>query len=276
MPHPSSVRVRGCDRAASVSAAAPAQVAGSCRSTPWPVFASRRRLDRTTPQSQGELPQRGEPASEVQHSVPLVLVTSTEPSSETPACPGSRPSASWRASSPPTARSRSWPPSSAPSPTLRTPTPSSAPTTGPEAAHCAAHQRGHAVHRVPVRWLHRRSHGPSPWRRPRRCGLRDQHHRRRHSPDGVVRTFTDDADIRRNLRSIGVPTTWNQVSGVAVVGVIVALAAMLVGAILGGALGDRWHTQARTSGGRSRLRARRRRRRRDVADRRDRRRRRPP
>ena len=60
---------------------------------------------------------------------------------------------------------------------------------------------------------------------------------------GLVRIFTDDADIRRNLRSIGVPTTWDQVSGVAIVGVIVALAAMLVGAILGGALGDRWHAK---------------------------------
>ena len=59
----------------------------------------------------------------------------------------------------------------------------------------------------------------------------------------LVRIFTDDADIRRNLRSIGAPTTWDQVSGVAIVGVIVALAAMLVGAILGGGLGDRWHTK---------------------------------
>ena len=60
---------------------------------------------------------------------------------------------------------------------------------------------------------------------------------------GLVRIFTDDADIRRNLRSIGVPTTWDQVSGVAIVGVIAALAAMLVGAILGGVLGDRWHAK---------------------------------
>ena len=59
----------------------------------------------------------------------------------------------------------------------------------------------------------------------------------------LVRLFTDDADIRRNLRSIGAPTTWDQVSGVAIVGVIAALAAMLVGAILGGVLGDRWHTK---------------------------------
>lgn len=58
---------------------------------------------------------------------------------------------------------------------------------------------------------------------------------------GLVRLFSDDADIRRNLRSIGVPTTWDQVRSVAIVGVIVALAAMLVGAVLGGGLGDRWH-----------------------------------
>jgi len=59
----------------------------------------------------------------------------------------------------------------------------------------------------------------------------------------LVKAFTDNADIRRNLRSIGAPTTWNQVSDVAIVGVIVALAAMLLGAILGGMLGDRWHAK---------------------------------
>ena len=41
---------------------------------------------------------------------------------------------------------------------------------------------------------------------------------------GVVAGLTDDAEIRSNLRTIGVPTTWDQISDVAVVGVIVSLA----------------------------------------------------
>jgi hypothetical protein len=60
---------------------------------------------------------------------------------------------------------------------------------------------------------------------------------------GVVSAIGDNADIESNLRSIGMPTTWDQVSDVSIVGAIVSLAAVLVGAVLGGALGERWHTK---------------------------------
>jgi FtsH-binding integral membrane protein len=53
-----------------------------------------------------------------------------------------------------------------------------------------------------------------------------------------------DADtVQANLRSLGIPTTgteWGKVGTVAGVG---SLAAMLVGALLGGVLGERWHTK---------------------------------
>ena len=59
----------------------------------------------------------------------------------------------------------------------------------------------------------------------------------------LVAVLTDDEQIRENLQSIGVPVSSDQVSGVAFVGAIVALAAMLVGSILGAMLGERWHTK---------------------------------
>lgn len=60
---------------------------------------------------------------------------------------------------------------------------------------------------------------------------------------GVVGGLADDDQLRSNLRSVGIPTTWDQVSDVALVGVIVSLAAMLVGAVAGSVLGERWHTK---------------------------------
>jgi membrane protease YdiL (CAAX protease family) len=45
------------------------------------------------------------------------------------------------------------------------------------------------------------------------------------------------------LRNIGAPTTWHEWSDVGTVAGIAALAAMLVGSILGGSLGDRWHSK---------------------------------
>lgn len=59
----------------------------------------------------------------------------------------------------------------------------------------------------------------------------------------VVGGLTDDTAIRDNLQSIGVPTTWDQVSGVAATGAIVSLAAILVGSLAGAAMGERWHTK---------------------------------
>ncbi|MHB1139996.1 MAG: hypothetical protein ACYC2O_13655 [Microthrixaceae bacterium] len=60
---------------------------------------------------------------------------------------------------------------------------------------------------------------------------------------GVVSLLTDDAEIRENLRSLGLPTAWDQVSGPATAGVIVSLVAMLVGSLIGAQLGERWHTR---------------------------------
>jgi hypothetical protein len=60
---------------------------------------------------------------------------------------------------------------------------------------------------------------------------------------GVVTALSDDAVLKDNLRSIGIPTTWDQVSGVAIASIIASIAAMLIGAAFGGALGERWHTK---------------------------------
>lgn len=60
---------------------------------------------------------------------------------------------------------------------------------------------------------------------------------------GVVSGLADSNEIEDNLRSIGVPTTMDQVTEVAVAGVILSLVAVLVGSLLGGALGERWHTK---------------------------------
>jgi hypothetical protein len=58
---------------------------------------------------------------------------------------------------------------------------------------------------------------------------------------GFVQLLTETDAIHRNLRNVGVPTSadeWGEVVTVAGVG---SLAAMLVGSVLGGLLGDRWH-----------------------------------
>jgi hypothetical protein len=60
---------------------------------------------------------------------------------------------------------------------------------------------------------------------------------------GIVSAVGDSSDIERNLRSIGIPTTSDQLSDVAIVGAIVSLAAVLIGSLLGGMLGERWHTK---------------------------------
>jgi len=60
---------------------------------------------------------------------------------------------------------------------------------------------------------------------------------------GVVNVFTDGDEILRNLRNIGVPTSgeeWRDIGTVAGIG---SLLAMLVGSMVGGALGERWHTK---------------------------------
>jgi hypothetical protein len=61
----------------------------------------------------------------------------------------------------------------------------------------------------------------------------------------VARLLTDaDADtILRNLRSVGVPTTGSEWRDVVTVAGIGSLAAMLVGSVIGGRVGERWHTR---------------------------------
>ena len=53
-----------------------------------------------------------------------------------------------------------------------------------------------------------------------------------------------DADtVQANLRNLGIPTTgteWGKIGSLAGIG---SLAAMLVGALVGGVLGERWHTK---------------------------------
>jgi hypothetical protein len=60
---------------------------------------------------------------------------------------------------------------------------------------------------------------------------------------GVAASQTDAEAIGGNLRSLGIPTTgteWGKAGTVAGIG---SLAAMLLGALLGGMLGERWHSK---------------------------------
>jgi hypothetical protein len=59
----------------------------------------------------------------------------------------------------------------------------------------------------------------------------------------VIGAVADDADVERNLRSIGVPTSWDDWSGVAVATAIVAVAAVIIGSIVGAMYGERWHAR---------------------------------
>jgi MFS family permease len=59
----------------------------------------------------------------------------------------------------------------------------------------------------------------------------------------VAASQTDAGTIGGNLRSLGIPTTgaeWGKAGSVAGIG---SLAAMLLGALLGGVLGERWHSK---------------------------------
>jgi len=59
----------------------------------------------------------------------------------------------------------------------------------------------------------------------------------------VAGAAQDSGSIRDDLRGVGVPTSWDQVKGVAVASVIVSLAGLIIGALLGGVLGERLHTR---------------------------------
>lgn len=58
---------------------------------------------------------------------------------------------------------------------------------------------------------------------------------------GLVNVFTDGDDILRNLRNIGLPTSGEEWSDLGTVAGIASLLAILVGAVVGGGLGERWH-----------------------------------
>lgn len=58
---------------------------------------------------------------------------------------------------------------------------------------------------------------------------------------GLVSQFTDVGEIRRNLRSVGMPVTADEWGQVGTFAGIASLAAMVVGAVLGGMAGERWH-----------------------------------
>ena len=60
---------------------------------------------------------------------------------------------------------------------------------------------------------------------------------------GLVNVFTDGDDILRNLRNVGVPTSSEEWGDVATVAGLGSLLAMILGSVLGGALGERWHTK---------------------------------
>lgn len=57
----------------------------------------------------------------------------------------------------------------------------------------------------------------------------------------LANAATDSGEIMRNLRSLGIPTTGSDWVDAGLVIGIASLAAMVVGALLGGALGERWH-----------------------------------
>lgn len=60
---------------------------------------------------------------------------------------------------------------------------------------------------------------------------------------GLVNVFTDGDEIIRNLRNVGVPTSGDEWGDLGTVAGIGSLLAMLVGSVLGGTLGERWHAK---------------------------------
>ena len=60
----------------------------------------------------------------------------------------------------------------------------------------------------------------------------------------AIITSQADADtIRSNLRSLGIPTAGSEWSDIGTLAGIASLAAMLIGALVGGVLGERWHSK---------------------------------
>lgn len=57
----------------------------------------------------------------------------------------------------------------------------------------------------------------------------------------LANAATDTSEILRNLRSLGIPTTASEWADAGLIVGSASLAAMLIGSLLGGALGERWH-----------------------------------
>lgn len=57
----------------------------------------------------------------------------------------------------------------------------------------------------------------------------------------LAKAATDSGEIARNLRSLGIPTRSSDWVDAGVITGIASVAAMLVGSLLGGTLGERWH-----------------------------------
>lgn len=58
---------------------------------------------------------------------------------------------------------------------------------------------------------------------------------------GLVHLFASANDITSNLRDVGIPTTWHEWRHVGTIAGVASLAAMLIGALVGGVRGERWH-----------------------------------
>jgi hypothetical protein len=59
----------------------------------------------------------------------------------------------------------------------------------------------------------------------------------------IVAAQADTDAIRSNLRSLGIPTSGSEWSDIGTLAGIASLAAMLIGALVGGVLGERWHSK---------------------------------
>ena len=59
----------------------------------------------------------------------------------------------------------------------------------------------------------------------------------------IIASQADADTIRSNLRSLGIPTSGSEWSDIGTLAGIASLAAMLLGALVGGVLGERWHSK---------------------------------
>ena len=59
----------------------------------------------------------------------------------------------------------------------------------------------------------------------------------------IIASQADAETIRSNLRSLGIPTSGSEWGDIGTLAGIASLVAMLVGALMGGVLGERWHSK---------------------------------